>query len=112
VPNKQEKSVKLIVEVDYKNGYAIPDGKAEDWALESIQSAKDSTKPTRVSASTSTMLLAVQVLFKSQALGSGSVEFHYVENDTVAPIDSDGNITKLSGLDDENIHQKLLMNLL
>lgn len=104
--------MKLIVEVDYKNGYAIPDGKAEDWALESIQSAKDSTEPTRVSASTSTMLLAVQVIVKSQALESGSVEFHYIENGVAVPIDSDGNITKLSGLDDENIHQKLLLNLL
>ncbi|MEH0790953.1 hypothetical protein KW882_01470 [Vibrio parahaemolyticus] len=104
--------MKLIVEVDYKNGYAIPDGKAEGWALESIQSAKDSTVPTRVSASTSTMLLALQVLVKSQALGSGSVEFHYIANDAIVPIDSDGNITKPSGLDDENTHQKLLMNLL
>lgn len=104
--------MKLVVEIDYKNGYAIPDGKAEDWALEAIQSAKVSTEPTRVSASTSTMLLALLVLVKSQALESGSVEFHYVENDAIVPIDSDGNITKLSGLDDENIHQKLLMNLL
>ncbi|MCY9861571.1 hypothetical protein OTK49_03440 [Vibrio coralliirubri] len=100
----------IIVEVDYHNGVALPDGKVVEWASNLVEQASKSSDDIVVSASTMMMITALQVASKGKP--SGFSTLHYPANGIKVEIDSDGNITGLSGLDEEFLAETLLMELI
>lgn len=105
----------LQVFVDYKIGTSIPDGKTSNWALKWIRMAQgvsESNRPTKVGAGNEMMIYALRYWAKKLKLETGFITLHYVANGKEVQIDSHGSLTSLSGLDDENLFDKYLMELL
>lgn len=103
------KDMGVIIEVDYHNGAALPDGKAVEWATNLVNQATYSNEVVKASASTNMMIVAIQVASKGKP--DGFTTLHYLANDVKVEIDSDGNLKALSGLKEERLLEDLLMRI-
>lgn len=103
------KQMGVIIEVDYHNGTSLPDGKVVEWATNLVNQATNSKEVVTVSASTEMMILAMQVASKGKP--DGFTTLHYLANDVKVEIDTNGNLKALSGLPEERLSEKLLLEI-
>lgn len=99
--------MKVIVNVDYQEGFVLPDGKVLQWAKDKIDEANDLSEPLKLDVGSNLQVVAFQYWVRELGLPGGAIELQYENQKDV--IDSDGNLGIVA--EGSQVLEKMLMRL-